>query len=603
MAGKVSGASKRQQRTIRVFYSSPFRGLEREREMLSGVYWPRVGQACAQRGFTFVPIDFRWGITEESSSAANTVSICLNEVSRADLFVGFFGARYGWHGSSDSSLQLAIDKAIPQYPWLEQYRDRSVTEMEFLEARLRHPLNAASESNSEEPEGDPGLSSTFAAPEIRQRPAAFLFRDADYDAEMFRKLEQAGDPKEAQIYTAEIDGPNASLLLKNLKDQVERHKEQVNKTSEKNEEERKERQPDYCTVQHYKTPQEGARLMFEETMNMLNMFFLDIEQEQTQSKFDTWVEGQAAFMATQHTLGSEFLGRVEEQQFLGELLDNEDNWRLILKGEEGCGKSALVINHLHQKEELNHKSPRSNSGNSIDIYYSMSAYPGANSSLACLQFLAASLEHCKHSGDNQKESDSSKLQSENALRISKIGDLLERITSACLYLKESQQKSVHFFLDGIDRIDSQKTTDIPLGFLPKRLPLKQIVSTKSNDAFHLPAIEEGELIKILTLEKFKTHEAMEAVDSALKVRGKSLNEFCLQAIIQCEQICNFLFLKVLLDQLFSHAQFSSLETEVKDLCNCASVSEIFVLFLDKVEIVMGYEGVGVGGSTKDGNRV
>ena len=85
------------------------------------------------------------------------------QVKESDIFIGFFGARYGWHGLDDKSLQSSIDKALPDYPWLEQYRDRSITEMEFLEARLKSPETT--------------------------KPAAFFFREQEYDARKFKELE------------------------------------------------------------------------------------------------------------------------------------------------------------------------------------------------------------------------------------------------------------------------------------------------------------------------------------------------------------------------------------------------------------------------------
>ena len=51
--------------------------------------------------------------------------------------------RYGWHGSEDKFLQKTFDHAIPRYPWLERYRDRAVTELEFLHGHLNYPGDRA----------------------------------------------------------------------------------------------------------------------------------------------------------------------------------------------------------------------------------------------------------------------------------------------------------------------------------------------------------------------------------------------------------------------------------------------------------------------------
>ena len=75
----------------RIFFSSPFRGLETEREELTKKYWPQIKSFCNARGLQFVPVDMRWGITSELSDSAQTIKICLREINRSDMFIGFFG--------------------------------------------------------------------------------------------------------------------------------------------------------------------------------------------------------------------------------------------------------------------------------------------------------------------------------------------------------------------------------------------------------------------------------------------------------------------------------------------------------------------------------
>lgn len=81
----------------------------------------------------------RWGITSQSSDAARVIQICLTEAARSDIFVGFFGQRYGWHGKDDDDLQKNFNNALPSFPWIDNYRDKSVTELEFLQGHLNNP--------------------------------------------------------------------------------------------------------------------------------------------------------------------------------------------------------------------------------------------------------------------------------------------------------------------------------------------------------------------------------------------------------------------------------------------------------------------------------
>ncbi len=44
-----------------VFFSSPFGGMEAEREILTHVYFPELRALCDAAGLAFVPVDLRWG--------------------------------------------------------------------------------------------------------------------------------------------------------------------------------------------------------------------------------------------------------------------------------------------------------------------------------------------------------------------------------------------------------------------------------------------------------------------------------------------------------------------------------------------------------------
>ena len=81
----------REARVCRVFFSSPFRGMETERELLTKQYFPTLQSLCNTHGVQFIPVDMRWGISHELSTNAKTIEICLREIDRSDIFVGFFG--------------------------------------------------------------------------------------------------------------------------------------------------------------------------------------------------------------------------------------------------------------------------------------------------------------------------------------------------------------------------------------------------------------------------------------------------------------------------------------------------------------------------------
>jgi len=52
-------------RVIRVFVSSTFRDMQRERAHLIKFVFPQLRRMCEQRGFIWGDVDLRWGITDE----------------------------------------------------------------------------------------------------------------------------------------------------------------------------------------------------------------------------------------------------------------------------------------------------------------------------------------------------------------------------------------------------------------------------------------------------------------------------------------------------------------------------------------------------------
>jgi nephrocystin-3 len=118
-----------QNRRIRVFVSSTFRDMMGERDELMTHAWPELRRFCRERQVELVEVDLRWGIAEEQSTRKETLKLCLDEIrSCRPFFIGLLGERYGWVPGDDA---FTADLREEQ-PWLENLRDRSVTELEIL---------------------------------------------------------------------------------------------------------------------------------------------------------------------------------------------------------------------------------------------------------------------------------------------------------------------------------------------------------------------------------------------------------------------------------------------------------------------------------------
>jgi tetratricopeptide (TPR) repeat protein len=122
---QTSGPYQRE-RGVRLFVSSTFEDMYREREELVKFVFPQVRRHCEQRGIAFNEVDLRWGITSEQAGAGLVLPICLDEVRRCrPFFLGLLGDRYG---SVLSTLPPAL---LKRKPWLGDATGASITELEI----------------------------------------------------------------------------------------------------------------------------------------------------------------------------------------------------------------------------------------------------------------------------------------------------------------------------------------------------------------------------------------------------------------------------------------------------------------------------------------
>lgn len=125
-------------RHIRIFISSTFIGMEKERNHLMTKVFPRIIQLAKAHNVVVTPIDLRWGITEEAVKKGETAKICLHEIENSEpYFIGILGWRYGWQ---PTETELSADpKTFDDYPWLIKDAEAglSMTEIEIQFGALR----------------------------------------------------------------------------------------------------------------------------------------------------------------------------------------------------------------------------------------------------------------------------------------------------------------------------------------------------------------------------------------------------------------------------------------------------------------------------------
>lgn len=88
-------------KAFRLFISSTFEDFKIERDLLQNEVFPKIREYCESKGFSFQPIDLRWGINNEVQLDQKTLPVCLREVRNCASyphpnFLIMLGDRYGW---------------------------------------------------------------------------------------------------------------------------------------------------------------------------------------------------------------------------------------------------------------------------------------------------------------------------------------------------------------------------------------------------------------------------------------------------------------------------------------------------------------------------
>jgi len=239
--------------------------------------------------------------SSQAAKEAQVIKICLGEIDRSDIFVGFYGQRYGWFGAEgDELLSKTFQQAEGLYPWINQFRDRSVTELEFRHGHLQNP---------------------------GERPSFFFFRSPSWDEE---KATQC--PSEER-YKYLPENALSKQLLEGLKGEVAQS-------------------PDAVVFSDYPDP-EAAEMIYQELNRHLDRLFEGIS---SLSKWQREELTQASFLESQPSEKS----LVDE----GNLLQRISTFAfsppsgrssLVLGGRPGMGKTVLLANWCRAFKQGNEK--------------------------------------------------------------------------------------------------------------------------------------------------------------------------------------------------------------------------------------------------------
>jgi tetratricopeptide (TPR) repeat protein len=494
------------QRSIRVFISSTFRDMQAERDELTKFIFPRLRKLCEQRGVTWGYVDLRWGITDEQTAEGKVLPICLNTIHRCrPYFIGILGERYGW-----------IPDEIPQElikdePWLAEHLDHSVTELEILHGVLNNPDMA---EHAYFYFRDPSLITSL--PEAQQGD---FFEKPTVDEIEKHGLEEA--KRRAQ---------DRRQKLTALKDQI--------------------RDSGFPVRENYHDERELGEWVLIDLTAVINRFYPEGSQPDP-------LEREAA---DHETFAASRMGVYVGRQTYFDVLDDhakEDGPPLVLLGESGSGKSALLANWARQY--------RTNCPEELLLMHFIGASPASADWTAMLRRIMGEFNRRYNIQEEiPVQPDTLRIAFANWLNMAAVKGRFVLIMDALNQLEDRDQAP-------------------DLIWLPPVIPdnVRLIVSTLPGRSLDALAKRSWSTLQI---EPLDPEERRRLIVEYIAESSKTLSPPLVERIADAPQATNPLFIRTILDELGVFGSHELLEKRIDYYLAANTLADLFARILKRYEV-------------------
>ena len=474
-----------------------------------------------------------------------TLYVCLEAINNSDILVGYIGARYGT--SSTGWLDSSIERCIQgRYLFLEKYRDRSVTEIEWQHAFLDN------ENYNRE-----------------NKPICFFyFRNTSWDDEMHdalsSKIPQTDeDRKKMKYYKVEND--KSFEMLHSLKQDVRKVVEEKKQGSVFND---------------YENPDEGSKLIIACCSKLIKRLLETIEHSsdtsdkslpEISSKHTAYAKAKALFVKELVAFDKGYKDIVFEY-LEGSYRRNDESYKepLFVSGESGTGKSTFMASLIERNGV-----PKT----SICLYH----FVGCDSGSKDFKEMAENLyrqffHHAKPF--NVCMAPFEELSDSQTLTILKL------IDDECD--KSPNLPSVCILIDAINEFDKDDLTYYPHKlhkWLPQKLKyIKLLISCTSNYE-GLEYIEQQVNHVVVHIKRWTGDRAQELVQSILRSYHKK-DAYVMRLLWERSSLSGFpLFLTTALNFLIIHGNYDTIAGMVDRIVTTKSIQALYIFIIDELEKV------------------
>ena len=472
-------------RQIRVFISSTFRDMQGEREVLIKKIFPQLRKLCEERAVTWTEVDLRWGINAEQAEQGEIIPLCLAEIERCQpFFIGLLGEYYG------TPLAKLSPNLRRRDGWPIDAMERSITELEFIHGVLRD--------------------------EHQAKHAYFYFRDPGFIDDL---------PPGSKVEDFASQSFDARGKLEQLKTRI-----------------REASARRICTLRDgYRNPEVLGRAIRRDFSRLIDRLFPKDEVpdalDQEAARHEAYCRGRR--------LG--FFGRDDLLRQIDERASSEGN-RLVLHGEAGCGKSALLAEWA-ARWQVKHPD------DFVFVHYIGSA-PGSADWQSLVRRVLAELKRAFSIGDDIPTEP-------QRLRVA-LADWAEKAIGL---------RRIILVLDGLNQLDEEGAAK-ELSWLPEAFPanFRVLVSTLAGESLEILRRRGWSEIAI---PLFTAADIRPAALTYFSVFGKTPSSQLLAKLESTAAACNPLYLRGVLDELRQFGRHEELEAKAADYLAAPDLPDLY----------------------------
>jgi len=494
-------------REARIFISSPFKDMNEERDNIVKRIIPKLRKLCSERDIVLTCVDLRWGVTEAQTQGAATLLMCLREIEKSNIFIGLAGERYGWcltesgyrkPTTQDELLLRTFTLASKEFPWVNQYKDRSVTEIEMRMVLDKHSKD-------------------------KQKSALFYLRDPYYIESI--PIDKRQDFLSEGVYE---------------KGKLEDLKSTITKSGYQN--------------SAYNRPTHLSEILFEDLTAMINNKYPQ-GTELSPFKRERFLHSTFGRSLTRVYLPTEKL-----LMDLDLFVSSNSVTPLVVKGEVGMGKSALLANWAKRYKQHHPEVIV------IEHYIGCTA-ASANYNTILRRIMDELQDHLSDKTEDIP-TDSKELELVFASWLEKT-------------LSRNKVGKIVLLIDGLDNLDDSANAHTLLWF-PRQFnsAIRVLLSAAPSRPLDMLKKRNYEIMEIRSIDE---GERTSFIRQFLNVSSKKLSENQEHRIAKVHQTGNPRYLKVLLEDINMWGQFEALDRRIDNDLKASDTSQLYEIVLERLE--------------------